>query len=184
LRGSDRIEDEPKLSGAFTHKSALRDAVLQAITKHPGWVKAMTIAAETGMGTEAARKQLQRLSVVGLVDRDGKGRYRKHHERKLRKLKPCCSKPLPSCHGTSKMRKTLSFTELSRRGWPKTLIDETFPRVGIDYVTKNVEVEGLTRMVQARFCWVSRIRAIERQPWFETCRAEHLTTARERKVAR
>jgi hypothetical protein len=106
LHGSHHLADVPKLSGGFAHKSAVRDAVLEAITKHPGWVKATNIGAETGMSTDAIRKQLQRLAVAGLVDRDGKGRYRKHRERQHRKLKPCGSKPIPVRLGTNKERKT------------------------------------------------------------------------------
>jgi hypothetical protein len=167
------LQDGPKLSGGFRHKSALRDTVLQAITKHPGWVKASTIAAETVMGAEAARKQLHRLAVAGLVDRDGKGRYRKHHERKLRKLKPCYSKPIPLCRGTSKIRETLSRSELSRRGWPKELIDKMFPEGKKDYIEREIVVDCWTgHVVKARFYSVSRIRAIERQPWFEVERAK------------
>ena len=178
------MEDGPKLSGVFRHKSALRDAVLQAITKHPGWVKSSTIAAETVMGAEAARKQLQRLAAAGLVDRDGKGRYRKHQERKLRKLKPCCSKPIPLCQGTSKMRKTLSWSELSRRGWPKELIEQLLPKAGKDYLEKPVVVDDLMgRVVKARFYWVSRIKEIERQPWFEVERAKIARHSRTKGVA-
>jgi hypothetical protein len=68
--------------------------------------------------------------VADLVDSDGKGRYRKRHERKLRELKPCSSKPIPKCQGTDKERKTLSRTDLRKRGWPMDLIDKIFPPGG------------------------------------------------------
>jgi hypothetical protein len=184
LDRSNRLTEELKLSGGFRHKSAVRDAVLQAISTHPGWVKVTTIAAETGMSAEAVRKQFDRLAHAGLVDRDGKGSYRKHHERKLRKLKPCYSKPIALCRGTSKIRKMLSRSELSKRGWPKDLIEQTLPIAGRDYIEETVVVEGLMgRVVKARFYWVSRIKEIERQPWFEVERAKIARQSRTTGVA-
>jgi predicted transcriptional regulator len=106
------ILDEPKPVGSTTHESGPRDAVLQAISKHPGWVKVTTIARETGSRAEAVKKLFQQLRNIGLVDCDQKGRYRKHRERKPRKLKPCRSKPIQRCSGTGQERKSLTRGEL------------------------------------------------------------------------
>jgi putative DNA primase/helicase len=165
-----RSGDEPKLTNGLRHQSGFGDAVLQAISKHAGWVKCTTIAAETGMSAEAVRKQLQRLGEVGLVDRDCKGRCREHHERRQRKLKPCSSKPIPKCRENGRERKTLTRTELVRRGWPRTLIEKIFPAVGRDY-TERIITLPIGRAVKARYYWVSRIKAIEVKPWFEVERA-------------
>ena len=173
LDRADRSGDELKLSGSFRHKSVVRDAVLQAINNHPGWVKVRTIAVETNMSPEAVRKQLHRLALAGLVDRNGMGRYRQHHERKLRKLKPCSSKPIPKRRDASTERKTLSRSGLSKRGWPRNLIDRIFPEAGKDYIEKEISMDDLGgRCVKARFYWVSRIKETERQPWFEVARAK------------
>lgn len=159
LGRSNRLADELKLSAGFRNKSAVRDAVLQAINNHPGWVKLTTVAAETDMSAEAVRKQLHRLAVAGLVDRDGKGRYRKHRERKQRKLKRCSSKPIPLCCGTNKPRKTLSWSELVKRGWPRLLIAMRLPDAGKDFREKEIVVDDQTgHVVKARFYWVSRIK--------------------------
>ena len=167
------VDDKPKLSGGFRHKSAARDAVLRALNEHPGWVKATTIAAETGKSSEAVRKNLCRLTDAGFVDRDRNGRYRKHHERRQRSLKPCSSKPIPKGRGTDKERQTLSRSELSKRGWPMDLIDKMFPEAGKDY--KDMEIprgDWSGRIVRTRIYWVSRIKALELEPWFENMRAE------------
>jgi hypothetical protein len=174
LDRSGRLNDELKLSGGFRYKSAVRDAALQAISNHPGWVKVKTIAAETDMSAEAVRKQLDRLAVAGLVGRDRKGSYRKHHERKLRKLKPCWSKPIPKRRGTDQERKTLSWSELSKRGWPKDLIAKVFPEAGKDYIEREIVDKWTGHVRKARFYWVSRIKEIELQPWFEIERAKIL----------
>jgi len=179
LGRSNRLADELKLSVGFRNKSAVRDAVLQAINNHPGWVKVTTVAAETDMSAEAVRKQLHRLAVAGLVDGDGKGRYRKHRERKQRKLKRCSSKPIPLCRGTKKPRKALSWSELVKRGWPGALIAKRFPDVGKDYWEKEIVVDDRTgHVVKARFYSVWRIVEIELKPWFEVERAEIVRESR------
>jgi hypothetical protein len=156
-----------KVSRSFRHKSEARDNVLQTVEQYRGWVKSSTVATKAGMRLEAAKKQLQRLRRTGLVDGDGKGRYRAHRERRQRKLKPCCEKPIPKCRNSDKKRKTLSRTELIKRGWPPKLIDVVLPRPGQDYQEREVPIEHLGRVIQARFYWVSRIIQIETQPWFE-----------------
>jgi hypothetical protein len=167
-------DEQVKLSRGFRHKSVRRDAVLQAINQYRGWVKTMTIAARIGISVEAAKKQLQRLGRAGLVDGDGKGRYRKHHERKRRELKPCREKPIPKCRGTEKDRKTLSRSELSKRGWPAALIEKIFPEAGTDYIEKEIVPEDrIGHVVRARFYRLARIREIELQLWFEVERAKY-----------
>ena len=164
--------DELKLSAIFKHRSAARDAVLQSILKRRGWVKHKTVAADLSKTVEAVRKQLQRLRATGVVDYDGIGRYRRHRKRKQRALKPCSSKPIPNCRGTDRERKTLSRTALARRGWPRGLIDKVFPEAGEDYIEKDIDLsDRIGRIVKARFS-VSRIRAIESHPWFESERAK------------
>jgi hypothetical protein len=123
LTNTSGVDTKTKLSGDFKYRSAARDDVLRAVSIHPGWVKYTTIAAEIVKSPEAARKHLQRLAKAGLLDRDGKGRYRQHRERQHPKLKPYSAKPIPKCKNVNKERKTMSRSELSRRGWPKTLID-------------------------------------------------------------
>jgi hypothetical protein len=180
-----RVEEAAKLSGGFKHKSSPRNIVLQAISKHPGWVKAATIAKETSMSAEAVRKQLTRLRAHDFVDSDGKGHFRRHRERKLRRLKPCASKPFPTCKGTNKERKTLSSSALLKRGWPRTLIEQLFPEAGKDYIEREVELEHpIGRVVRARYYWVSRIKAIELQPWFEAERTKVRRQSRSKKVER
>jgi len=178
LPGISNVDDKPKLSGGFKHKSAARDAVLTAISKHPGWVKFTTIAAEIARSPEGVRKHLSRLTEAGLVDRDHKGHFRKRHERKLRKLKPCSSKPIPLCRGIGKERRMLSRTELAKRGWPVDLIDKMFPKVEKDYIERDICTRDWARIVKARFYWVSRIKAIELQPQFEIERAKILHAAK------
>jgi hypothetical protein len=169
-----------KLSGSFKYRSAARDAVLRAICKRPGWVRDKTIAAEVGKTVEAVRKQLQRLRAIGLLDYDGNGRYRWHKKRKQRELKPCSSKSIPKCRGTDRERKMLSRTELVRRGWPRCLIEELFHEAGKDYIEKEIDLsDTIGRVVKAPFYWVSRIRAIESQTWFETERAKILRHPRQ-----
>jgi hypothetical protein len=121
------------------------------------------------------RKQLERLGALDLVDRDFKGRYRKHRERQNRRLKPCASKLFPKCRGTDKERKTLSRGGLKRRGWPLILIDKIFPYEGADYRVREVDLPAqIGRSVKVRFYRVSRIKAVESQPWFEIERANIL----------
>jgi hypothetical protein len=161
-----------KLSRHFRHKSVVRDAIIDAVKQYRGWVKTTTIAEGIGVSLEATKKQLQRLRLAGFVENDGRGRYRSHRERKQRQLKPCSLKPIPKCRGTDRERKTLSRSELSKRGWPKDLIDEMFPGRGKDYIEKEIVVDDLMGcVVKARFYPVSRIKEIERQPWFEIERA-------------
>lgn len=162
--------DEPKVSRRFKHKSTARDAVIEAVRNRTGWIKPVTIAVEISKSVEAVKKQLQRLERLCLVDGDGKGRYRKHLERPRRKPKPCSSKPIPRCRITNSERKMLSRTELSRRGWPSALIEQMFPEPGKDYVEKEIALGE--RSVKGRFYWVSRIKALELQPWFEIERAK------------
>jgi hypothetical protein len=158
--------EKPKVSPGFRHRSVARDTVMQALGKRSGWVKIKTIAKETGKSVESAKKQLQRLKVAGFVDSDGRGHYRKHHERKRRELKPCSSKPIPKCRATDEERKTLSRTDLRKRGWPKDLIDKMFPEAGKDYKEKEIALRDWSgRSVRARLYWVSRVKAIELQPW-------------------
>ena len=64
----------------------------------------------------------------------------------------------------------LSRTELSKRGWPSALIEQMFPEPGKDYVEKEIILGE--RSVKGRFYWVSRIKALELQPWFEIDRAK------------
>lgn len=157
----------------FPHKSVARDHVLEVIEQYRGWVKSSTVAKKAGTTLAAAKKQLQRLRRAGVVDGDGNGRYRKHHERKQRELKPCSSKPIPLCRGTHKARKTLSQSEIEKRGWPRALITKVFPEAGKDYIEKEIVVDDWTgHIVKARFYSVSRITDIELQPWFEGMRAE------------
>jgi len=74
-----------------------------------------------------------------------------------------------------KERKTLSRSELSKRGWPIGLIDKVFPEAGKDYKEMDVVLRDWSgRIARARFYWVSRIRAIELQPWFESERSKDL----------
>ena len=122
-----------KVSRNFSHKSIARDNVLKAFKQHRGWVKPSTVATKAGISLAAAKKQLQRLRKAGFVDGDGCGRYRKHRDRKQRKLKPCSSKPIPKCRGTGQERKSLTRGELKKRGWHENLIDRLFPKVGKDY---------------------------------------------------
>jgi putative DNA primase/helicase len=169
--------DGPKL--IVGSESGPRDTVLQAIGKHPGWVKVSTIARETGKDAETVGKRLQQLEELGFVDRNLGGRYRKHHQRKLRKLKPCNAKPIPFCNGTEKERKTLSRTELVKRGWPKNLIDKTFPEPGEDYKEMEITLGDWSgRIVRARFYRVSRIKEVELQPWFENERIRILRSSK------
>jgi hypothetical protein len=168
-----RMVDEPNPVGSFIHDSNPREAVLQAIRRNSGWVKVTTIARETRRHTEAVKNQLQQLGNVGLVDRDGKGRYRKHRERKPRKLKPCRSKPIPRCRGTGRERKSLTRGELKKRGWPEDLIDRIFPTAGKDYKEKEFALSGWSgQIIKTRIYRVSRIKAFELEPWFEIERAE------------
>ena len=88
-------------------------------------------------------------------------------------------KPIPKCRGTDRERKTLSRSELSKRGWPKDLIDEMFPGRGKDYIEKEIVVDDLMGcVVKARFYPVSRIKEIELQPWFEVERAKIVRQSR------
>ena len=157
----------PKVSHDFKRKSVARDAVLLAIKTYSGWVKVTTIAAQTGLSLGASKKQLQRLRNAGFVDGNGKGRYRCHKERERRKRKPCSEKLIPKCRGTDQERKTLTRSELSKRGWPKDLIDKEFPAAGKDYIEKEILCRWSGRIVKTRLYRVSRIKAIELQPWFE-----------------
>jgi hypothetical protein len=154
----------------FPHKSVARDHVLDAIQQYRGWVRSSTVATKAGISLAAAKKQLQRLRRAGFVDGDGRGRYRKHREREPRKLKPCCEKLFPKCRDSGKTRKTLSRTELIKRGWSIKLIDETFKELGKDYIEREVIVRRFGRKIKARIYWISRIRDIESQPWFEVRR--------------
>ena len=183
MPSSRAVNGKPKLSGAFQRKSAPRAAVLDAINKHPGWVKYTTVAAEVSKNSEAVRKQLSRLAKAGLVDRDGKGRYRQHRERRRRNLKPCCLKPFPKRRDTDTERQTLSRTGLTKRGWPIVLIDRMFPKKWEDYIEKDLPMgdqPGL--VVRAKFYWVWRIKAIEQDPWFEIERAKIRHEERARKA--
>jgi hypothetical protein len=175
LGGILTVDEQAKLSRSFRHESIKRDAVLQAINNYRGWVKVTTIAARIGRSVDAAKKQLQRLGRAGLVDGDGKGRYRRHLDHKLRELKPCSSKPIPMCKGINAERKTLSRCELLKRGWPPALIDKTFPVARLDYIEKEIAFgDQLERIVKARFYWVWRIKTVELQPSFEVERAKIL----------
>lgn len=158
-----------KVSVSFRHKSAPRDAVLRALDRHRNWVKAKTIARETGRSREAARKQLDRLVKRGVVCRDGEGRYRIHHPRRRRPLKPCALKPFPKSRTTGVDRKTLTRGELKKRGWPSSLIDKFLPTEEQDYrysTTKNLDGQCF----KFRAYWVSRIKTIERDSAFEEAR--------------
>jgi hypothetical protein len=168
-----------KVSQGFKHKSAKRDAVLQMIEKYRGWVKPRTVATQTGVGVGATKKQLQRLKQDGLVDGDGKGHYRLHKRRQHRKLKPCSEKPIPKCRGMEEERKTLSRTELVKRGWPTALIDEVFLATGCHY-QKQITVDSLARPVSARLYPVDRIKETERETGFEKRRADYLAADRGR----
>jgi hypothetical protein len=136
-------------------------------------VKVTTIARETGSRTEAVKKLFQQLGNIGLVDCDHKGRYRKHRERKPRKLKPCWSKPIQRCRSTGRERKSLTWGELKKRGWPTDLIDRLFPKPGKDYKEKEFALSGWSgHVVKTRIYPVSRIKAFELEPRFELMRAE------------
>jgi ribosomal protein S25 len=162
-----------KVSRNFSHKSIARDNVLKAIKQYRGWVKSSTVATKAGISLAAAKKQLQRLRRAGFVDGDGGGRYRKHRDRKQRKLKPCRSKPIQRCRGTGQERKSLTRGELKKRGWHENLIDRLFPKVGKDYKEKEFALsEWSGRIVKTRIYRVSRIKAFELEPWFEIERAE------------
>ena len=167
------------LSAEFRRESGSRNAVLEAISKHTGWVMIRTLARETGRSTGTLKNLLQQLGNVGLVDRDGKGRYRKHRERKPRKLKPCSSKPIQRCRGTGQERKSLTRGELKKRGWPEDLIDSIFPKAGKDYKDKEFVLSGWSwHVVKTRIYPVSRIMAFEMEPWFEIERVEILRRSR------
>lgn len=176
-----RVANKSKLSQALRHKSGARDAVLQKINSYRAWVKPNTIARAIGVSRDSVKKQLQRLHEMGLVDGDGKGHYRKHRERSPRKLKPCSEKPFPKCANGSKQRKTITRGELTKRGWPRTLIDTMFPERGKDYIQWDTFVEALGRRIQTRIYFVSRVHAIEGNPFFEEHRIQHiLATAKKR----
>jgi hypothetical protein len=122
--------DKPKVSPGFRHKSLARDAVVQALERYSGWVKLKSIARETGKTDGSVKKQLQRLRAAGFVDSDGRGRYRKHNERKLRKL-------------SHAVQNQSLFAE------------------------ESIRSAGCSPAH-----WVSRIKTIELQPWFEIERAK------------
>jgi hypothetical protein len=173
-----------KVSQDFRHKSVAREAIIRAIEEYPGWVKVTTIAAEIGVSVEAVKKQLQRLRKAGFVDGDGKGRYRRHRERQQRKLKPCSSRPFPKSRKTGQERKTLTLSELKKRGWPMTLINEMFPVAGKDYLEKSIDLTPkIGRFITARVYSVSRIKAIELEPWFETERARSYARCKHSELA-
>jgi hypothetical protein len=161
----------------------MRDAVFQEISRFRGWVKTTTIAARIGINVDAAKKQLQRLRRAGLVDGDGKSRYRRHAERERRELRPCKPKPILMCKKWTKgERKTLSRSELVKRGWPPALIDKTFPEPGKDYIERETDLgDQFERVVKARFYWVWRIKTVEQQPSFE---AERLISCASRRLER
>ena len=183
-KGISGVNNESSLvSHEFARKSFARDSVITAISRFRGWVKPTTLAAKTAMSLAAVRKQLQRLTKAGLVDGDGYGRYRVHRIRE-RVLTPCCLKPFPKCRGTERERKTLSLTDLKRRGWPMRLIEQVFPQAGTDYIEKEISLDLPARTVNARFYWISRIRAAELEPWFETARQDHLRRERQSKQTR
>jgi hypothetical protein len=65
------------------------------------------------------------------------------------------------------------------------LIEQLFPEAGKDYIEREVELEHpIGRVVRARYYWVSRIKAIELQPWFEAERTKVRRQSRSKKVER
>lgn len=174
-----------KVSQEFKHKSRSRDLVFHAINDYRGWVKPRTLAAKTGMTEGAVKQQLKRLRRLELVIGDGRGRYRRRRERKPRRLKPCTAKPFPkSRKGTE--RKTLTRSQLKKRGWCKAMIDKLLPVARTDYIERDIENSYTLRLHRTRLYWVSRIKFIERQPSFEVERAtifhqQRTSTRRSRK---
>jgi hypothetical protein len=175
------LQTRPQLSSDM----ALCDIILQCFRHHRGWVQITTISKKTGQQRETVKRLLDRLETLGEADRDRRGRYRAHRERRPRKLKPCCEKPIPKCRMRDKQRKTLTRTELVKRGWPRRLIDAVFTRPGEDYREREIVIENLGRIIKARFYRVSRIKQIEKQPWFESERvaqralSRHISNKRE-----
>jgi putative DNA primase/helicase len=173
---SRETETAPISRRKWQRRTASRDTIVSVLASY-GWVKLSTINREANLKGRAAYHQLQRLTARNLVERKGDS-YRMIRERKPRVLKPCTSKPIPHCFGTMEPRKTLSRSDVIRRGWPAQMIDDRLPEEGRHYRTETFSTPD-NRTVTARYYWVKYILAAEREPAFEADRSRFLRPPRE-----
>jgi len=176
--GSDAIPKDPSdNAGQWTRRdrsephSGSQDLVLDCIGRHPSWVMFRTLLKETSVREDALGALLQALQVQGLIDADGRGRYRGHRERKPRVLKPCRSKAFPRSRSTNRERSSITRSELIKRGWPAEMIETRLSHKGVDYKEKYLLNPWRRRLVKTRLYSVSRIKAHEVRPDFERERA-------------
>jgi len=176
--GSDAIPKDPSdNAGQWTRRdrsephSGSQDLVLDCIGRHPSWVMFRTLLKETSVREDALGALLQALQVQGLIDADGRGRYRGHRERKPRVLKPCRSKAFPRSRSTNRERSSITRSELIKRGWPAEMIETRLSHKGVDYKEKYLLNPWRRRLVKTRLYSVSRIKVHEVRPDFERERA-------------
>ena len=160
----------------WVRESRHRSEVVALLESHKGWVHRKTIIRETlsrasDLTASAVINQLHRLCEQGAVEMKGShsGFYRLSRERKRRTLTPCSSKPFPKSN-TGHERKTLSRTELVKRGWPQEMIDACLPQENRHFLTRKIVLDSGLR-ITSTFYYVSAIKEAEQAPDFEEQRA-------------
>ena len=147
-----------------------QNAVQVAVALRKSWVSLRTLAAELPQLTsKALLMTLGRLVKQGYLEhRAGRsGKYRIKRERKTLGPRKRRARPFPVAKDGAE-RKTISRSELIDRGWSKDLIDALLPTKGLDFTVQRLPKPGTKRTsILAHYYWVSRVKDLEAQPWFE-----------------
>jgi hypothetical protein len=152
-----------------------QSAVQATVAQRKGWVLLKTLAADLPqLSPKALLMTLGRLVKQGKLEhRAGRsGRYRIKRERKARRPRKRVARPFPLTKD-GRERKTVSRSELVRRGWSKDLIDDLLARKGRDFIVQRLPKPGTQRtFMDARYYWVTLVKEMEAEPSFEDKRFE------------
>ena len=144
-----------------------KNVYLDALRESKEWVTAADIAATTDTPIKTVRRALDRAVAAGELERRKPGKETQYRiPRSNARTRILRDIPLPT-------GQWMTRTALTRRGWPATLIDETFGRISSAMKTKLVPKPSSNRMMLCHLYRTDVVRQEEHTGGFEDRRKQH-----------